>query len=61
VAIVVGPEGGISPSELEALENAGAQIVLLGDCVMRTATAGLAALAIISSRTPRWNRAARGE
>jgi 16S rRNA (uracil1498-N3)-methyltransferase len=61
VAIVVGPEGGISPSELEALEDAGARIVLLGDCVMRTATAGLAALAIISSRTPRWNRAARGE
>jgi 16S rRNA (uracil1498-N3)-methyltransferase len=55
IAIVIGPEGGISPDELELFAQAGARIVRLGNTVFRTATAGLAALAFISGQTGRWN------
>jgi 16S rRNA (uracil1498-N3)-methyltransferase len=54
VLVVVGPEGGISPSELELLESAGAVPVRLGDAVLRTSTAGPAALAVLSVRLGRW-------
>lgn len=42
VHVVVGPEGGITPSELDALVNAGAQAVRVGHTVLRTSTAGAA-------------------
>ncbi|AXH94974.1 16S rRNA (uracil(1498)-N(3))-methyltransferase [Ornithinimicrobium avium] len=45
VLLVVGPEGGVSPDELDALTGAGAQPVRLGRTVLRTSTAGAAALA----------------
>jgi 16S rRNA (uracil1498-N3)-methyltransferase len=51
VVIVVGPEGGISSEELEAL---GGTAVRLGPSVLRTSTAGAAAAAVVSSRTGRW-------
>ncbi|WIB12441.1 16S rRNA (uracil(1498)-N(3))-methyltransferase [Curtobacterium sp. MCPF17_052] len=54
IALVVGPEGGIEPSELERLESAGAVRVRLGDTVLRTSTAGPAALAVLQSRLGRW-------
>jgi 16S rRNA (uracil1498-N3)-methyltransferase len=54
VLVVVGPEGGISPFELELLETAGAVTVRLGDSVLRTSTAGPAALAVLSVRLRRW-------
>lgn len=54
VLVVVGPEGGIAPEELEALTAAGARSVRLGAEVLRTSTAGVAAVAALLSRTPRW-------
>lgn len=54
ILLVVGPEGGIAPSELDALEAAGATRVRLGDTVLRTSTAGPAALAILNAKLGRW-------
>lgn len=52
--LVVGPEGGIDAAELEQLEAAGAVAVRLGNEVLRTSTAGLAALSALSLRLGRW-------
>lgn len=54
VLLIVGPEGGIEPGELEALEAAGAAPVRLGEHVLRTSTAGLAGIAALSARLGRW-------
>lgn len=54
VVVVVGPEGGIAPDELTALTDAGARSVRLGAEVLRTSTAGVAAVAALLSRTTRW-------
>ncbi|WP_368496675.1 16S rRNA (uracil(1498)-N(3))-methyltransferase [Herbiconiux sp. A18JL235] len=54
VFLVVGPEGGISPRELEQLGEAGAVAVRLGDEVLRTSTAGPAALAVLNAAFGRW-------
>ncbi|MDP3891098.1 16S rRNA (uracil(1498)-N(3))-methyltransferase [Nocardioides sp.] len=54
VVVVVGPEGGISADELDAFTGAGAVPVRLGTEVLRTSTAGVAAVAALLSRTPRW-------
>ena len=54
VVLVVGPEGGIAPEELDALRDAGARVVRLGETVLRTSTAGAAAIAVISAATGRW-------
>jgi 16S rRNA (uracil1498-N3)-methyltransferase len=51
VVLVVGPEGGVSAEELAAL---GGTAVRLGPTVLRTSTAGAAALAVLSARTGRW-------
>ncbi|WP_144759323.1 16S rRNA (uracil(1498)-N(3))-methyltransferase [Curtobacterium sp. 9128] len=54
IALVVGPEGGIDGSELDRLSAAGAVRVRLGDTVLRTSTAGPAALAVLQTRLGRW-------
>jgi 16S rRNA (uracil1498-N3)-methyltransferase len=53
VAVVVGPEGGLTDGEVVAFRAAGAHAVRLGAEVLRTSTAGAAALAALSMRT-RW-------
>ncbi|MDR7251084.1 16S rRNA (uracil1498-N3)-methyltransferase [Nocardioides sp. BE266] len=54
IVVVVGPEGGIAPDELAALEATGARTVRLGAEVLRTSTAGVVAVAALLSRTDRW-------
>ncbi|MFK3678925.1 16S rRNA (uracil(1498)-N(3))-methyltransferase [Microbacterium sp. NPDC090218] len=54
LVLVVGPEGGISDEELDRLTAAGAERVLLGDTVLRTSTAGPAAIAVLSVALGRW-------
>jgi 16S rRNA (uracil1498-N3)-methyltransferase len=54
VVVVVGPEGGLTPHEVSALTAAGATAVRLGDEVLRTSTAGPAALAVLCLRLGRW-------
>ncbi|GGS06584.1 ribosomal RNA small subunit methyltransferase E [Micromonospora fulviviridis] len=54
IVLVVGPEGGIAPTELTAFEEAGARAVRLGPAVLRTSTAGVAALSVLSTRLHRW-------
>ena len=54
LAVVVGPEGGISPEETAALEAAGATTVRLGPHVMRTASAGPVALAVLAHASGLW-------
>ncbi|NJC71094.1 16S rRNA (uracil(1498)-N(3))-methyltransferase [Planosporangium thailandense] len=54
LTLVVGPEGGVAPEELAALVAAGAVAVRLGPEVLRTSTAGVAALAALSVRLGRW-------
>ncbi|MDO4392478.1 MAG: RsmE family RNA methyltransferase [Clostridium sp.] len=41
IAIVIGPEGGISEKEIEILKNMGASFVSLGKRILRTETAGI--------------------
>ena len=54
ILLLVGPEGGISPAEREALRGAGAVEARLGPTVLRTSTAGATAAAILLSRVGRW-------
>ena len=41
IAIIIGPEGGISEREIEQLNNLGAKCVSLGRRILRTETAGI--------------------
>lgn len=54
IVLVVGPEGGISDAEVAAFREAGALPVRIGNAVLRTSTAGVAALSVLSARLNRW-------
>jgi 16S rRNA (uracil1498-N3)-methyltransferase len=47
--VAVGPEGGFTPAELQAAQQAGFAVTGLGPRVLRTETAGLAALAALAA------------
>ena len=55
VVLVVGPEGGISPAELDALRDVGARVVRLGPHVLRASSAGPAAISVVMAAT-RWTQ-----
>ena len=46
-SIFIGPEGGYEPAEIERATAAGAEIVTLGDRVLRSETAGLVAATLV--------------
>ncbi|HEY3530310.1 MAG TPA: 16S rRNA (uracil(1498)-N(3))-methyltransferase [Nocardioides sp.] len=54
IVVVVGPEGGLTDEELATFRAAGAHVVRLGAEVLRTSTAGVAAVSALLARTPRW-------
>ena len=54
VLVIVGPEGGLSDDEVAEFVAAGAQSVRLGAEVLRTSTAGVAAVSALLARTSRW-------
>lgn len=55
IVLVVGPEGGVSPAESDALTQAGAVPARLGPTVLRGSTAGAVAAAVVLSRCGRWD------
>ncbi|QAV69626.1 16S rRNA (uracil(1498)-N(3))-methyltransferase [Salinibacterium sp. UTAS2018] len=55
IVLVVGPEGGVADHELELLTAAGASTIRLGSEVLRTSTAGPAAIAALNVKLGRWS------
>lgn len=55
IVLVVGPEGGLSPEEVELLESRGGTTVGLGNSVMRASTAGTVALGWVMGAVGRWS------
>jgi 16S rRNA (uracil1498-N3)-methyltransferase len=49
IAVAVGPEGGFDADELALMQRSGYEVVRLGPRVLRTESAGLAALAAIQA------------
>src|SRR5699024_11939929 len=49
VTLLIGPESGFSDAELAAAQNAGFTAMRLGPRILRTETAGMAALAALQS------------
>ena len=48
VGIFIGPEGGFSETEASELEKIGAKTMSLGHRILRTETAGLAIMSVLS-------------
>lgn len=55
IVLVVGPEGGLTEGEVTAFRAAGAGTARLGPTVLRTSTAGAAALAVLGAVSDRWS------
>ena len=54
IVVIVGPEGGITPAEVDALVSEGARTAVLGPTILRASTAGPVALAIVQTLLGRW-------
>ena len=54
IVLIIGPEGGLTDEEVETFAAAGAKVVLLGRPILRSAHAGLAALAAVNTALSVW-------
>lgn len=55
ILLIAGPEGGISDHEVDVLTAAGAMPLQLGKHVLRSSTAGPAAIAVVNHLLGRWS------
>ena len=54
LALVIGPEGGIAPDEIDALKAIGAEVATMGPRILRCETAPLAAIAVAMAQSGNW-------
>ena len=54
LSLVIGPEGGIAPEEIDALKAIGASIATMGPRILRCEPAPLAAIAVAMAQSGNW-------
>jgi 16S rRNA (uracil1498-N3)-methyltransferase len=54
IGVLIGPEGGIEPREIDALRGVGAHIVTLGSRILRAETAAVATVAALMALAGEW-------